>query len=414
VTPAYIHRSTCRLCNGIDLTKVLTLTPTPPANAFVKKKEVGKSQKKFPLELYFCRSCSHLQLLGVLNPSLLFHNYVYVSSTSINFVQHFKDYANTCVKKFNLTSGDLIVDLGSNDGVLLDFFKKNKMNVLGIDPAKSIASKATARGIETWPEFFDLSVATQIKNKKGFASLVTANNVFAHADNLSGIVKGIRSILTGDGVFVFEVSYLGDVYEKGLFDTIYHEHLAYHSIQPLVAFFENLSMDLFSVSRIPSHGGSIRGMVQLAGGPHNTDGSVCSLINYEKKIKLDKLTTWTRFESKVNLLKEELNKLLKNLKQSGKSIAGFGAPAKATTLMYHFNLGSDIIDFIVDDAPLKQGLFSPGLHVPVLPSEALYKEKPDYVILLAWNFTEHIIYNHKSYLDSGGHFIQPLPNIRIY
>ena len=393
---------------------MLSLTPTPPANAFVSEDQLQEVQSTFPLELYFCENCAHLQLLGIVDPAELFRNYVYVSGTSPSFVKHFEDYAGTCTTRFNLSPGDLVIDIGSNDGTLLKFFKSNGLKVLGVDPARAIAEKATADGIETWPEFLNQTIADRVKADRGQARLITANNVFAHADDLSSLTDSIRSLLAPDGVFVFEVSYLTDVYQDTLFDTIYHEHVSYHSALPLRQFFTSKDMDFFAAEKIASHGGSLRGMVQLAGGPHKADGSVQSLIDEEHSLALDRSETWLGYGEKINALKDQLVALLTKLKQNGKTIAGFGAPAKATTLMYHFNLGPDIVDFIADDATLKQGLFSPGLHIPVLPGQALYDKKPDYVVLLAWNFAPQIMSNHTKYLESGGHFILPLPEVKVY
>ena len=205
-----------------------------------------------------------------------------------------------------------------------------------------------------------------------------------------------------------------DVIEQTLFDTIYHEHVAYHSVMPLVKFFQSHGMDFFAAKRIDSHGGSLRGMVQMDGGPHKGDGSIADLVNYERQIKLDKADTWTGYAQKIDALRDELVDLVTGIKKAGKSIAGFGAPAKATTLMYHFNIGPDIIDFIADDSPLKQGLYSPGLHIPVLSSDAIYEKRPDFIVLLAWNFASQIMTKHQKYLDDGGQFIVPLPTVRIY
>jgi SAM-dependent methyltransferase len=396
------------------LTEVFSLTPTPPANAFVAGDQLDQVQPVYPLDLFFCEGCSHLQLLDVVDPAELFRNYVYVSGTSASFVKHFENYAQFSVDRFALSESNLVVDIGSNDGTLLKKFEQKGVNVLGIDPAHAIAEAATKDGIETWPEFFDQKVADRIRKEKGPASLITANNVFAHADDLSGITDSIRSLLTPEGVFMFEVSYLGDVFEKTLFDTIYHEHVAYHSVIPLVNFFSAKGMDFFAAKRIDSHGGSLRGMVQLSGGPHKVDGSITELVDYEKQLKLDKPITWTGYAQKIDALRDELVDLVTGLKNSGKKIAGFGAPAKATTLMYHFDIGPDIIDFIADDSPLKQGLYSPGLHIPVLAGDAIYETQPDYLVLLAWNFAPQIMANHQEYLDGGGHFIVPLPNVRIY
>jgi SAM-dependent methyltransferase len=412
-SPLYHYRSGCRLCNSAALTKVFALTPTPPANAFVSKEQLSTKQPTYPLELFFCENCSHLQLLGVVDPTELFRNYVYVSGTSASFIKHFSDYANTCIDDFNLSAGDLVIDIGSNDGTLLQFFQEKQLNVLGIDPARNISKQASKKGIETWPKFFNETVANKILETKGQVSLITANNMFAHADDLAGIVKSIRSLLTPSGVFIFEVSYLGAVFEDTLFDTIYHEHLAYHSVLPLAAFFDSNGMDFFAAERITSHGGSIRGMVQFNGGPHKKNGSVQALIDFEYKLKINLSQTWVGYAQRINTLRNKIINLLTRLKQEGKTIAGFGAPAKATTLMYHFGIGPEIIDFISDDAPLKQGLYSPGLHIPVLSSKAIYERKPDYVIILAWNFAAQIIENHKGYLKSGGHFIVPLPELRI-
>jgi len=393
---------------------VFVLTPTPLANAFIQDTQLEMEQPIFPLELFFCKECSHLQLSLVVNPEILFRDYLYVSGTSKSFTAHFQEYADYCIGRFTITSNDLVVDIGSNDGTFLSFFKTKNIDVLGIDPARSIAAEAIKNGVETWPEFFTQTTVEQIKKKKQPAKLVSANNMFAHADNLGAIAESIGSLLAPDGVFIFEVSYLGAIYEDTLFDTIYHEHLAYHSILPLDLFFKSKNMDLFAVERIKSHGGSIRGMVQLSDGPYKADGSVQSLINYEIQLALNNPQTWVQFGKNIDLLRNQLTKLLSRLKNEGNSIAGYGAAAKATTLMYHFNIGQNIIDFLIDDSPLKQGLYSPGLHIPVEASQAIYEKKPDYILILAWNFASQIMNSHQEYSDRGGKFISPLPEVKVY
>ena len=259
--------------------------------------------------------------------------------TSPSFVKHFEEYAGNIIKRFQPKPRALVIDIGSNDGTLLKFFQEQGQTVLGIDPALSIAKAANDAGIETWPEFFDVNTAERILAEKGRAAVVSANNVFAHADDLVGIADNIRAILAPDGVFVFEVSYLGDVYEDILFDTIYHEHVAYHSVGPLQQFFAANGLDLFSVSRVPSHGGSIRGMVQIAGGPWRPDESVETLIAHERALGIDRAETWSNYGEKIAAVGKRLRRLLSQIKDEGKTVAGFGAPAKATTLMYHFGLG---------------------------------------------------------------------------
>ena len=406
------NRDRCRLCECNDLERVFQLTPTPPANAFVPPKKLSIVQKCFPLDVYQCVNCSHVQLLIVIDPEYLFQDYVYVSGTSPVFVKHFKEYAESIVSYFGIPKDSFIVDIGSNDGTLLKFFQDYGMRVLGIDPAIEIAKKATEEGIETLPLFFGNELACNIRDERGPATVIAANNVFAHSDNLIGFAQAVRELLAWDGVFVFEVSYLVDVYERVLFDMTYHEHLSYHLVHPLQSFFETQGLQLIESIRVDTHGGSLRGIVQLAGGPRKVGKSVSDLVRLESKLELDKPETLKLFGNRIDELGKKLQKLIRDLKSNGKSIAGYGAPAKATTLMYHFGLGPDILDFIVDDSPLKQGLYSPGLHIPVLPSSALYEKNPDYVLILAWNFADFIMNNNLAYSKAGGKFIIPLPTIQ--
>ena len=396
------------------MTEVLSLRPTPPANAFIAERELGTAQDVYPLDVYFCEDCAHVQLLDVVDPGLLFGNYVYVSGTSPVFIKHFKSYAEEIVSAYApAPAGELVLDIGSNDGTLLRQFQDLGMTVLGVDPARDIAAAATNAGIETMATFFSRKLAGEILTKHGPAKVVTANNVFAHADDLSDITLGVCELLSPDGVFVFEVSYLVDVFENTLFDTIYHEHLAYHTVRPLQGFFDRHGLELIKAERVASHGGSLRGVVQHKDGPHAVDGSVLTRVVHEAEIGLHEAATLQQLGDKIFRVGTELMAFLKSMKASGKRIAGFGAPAKATTLMYQFDMGPDMIDFIVDDSPLKQDLFSPGMHIPVLPSEALYSKRPDAVVVLAWNFAEPIIKKHAAFVEQGGQFIVPLPSVRI-
>ena len=410
----YRRRDTCRLCGDGDLVSVLELTPTPPANAFVSEEALTTDQPCYPLDVYFCRGCGHVQLLDVVDPGLLFENYVYVSGTSPHFVKHFEDYADGVIGRLEPPAGSLVVDIGSNDGTLLSAFQSREMDVLGVDPARDIAARATQAGTETMAAFFTPNLAAEIRENRGPARIVTANNVFAHADDLKGIVEGVLTLLDPGGVFVFEVSYLADVIESTLFDTIYHEHLAYHSLKPLNPFFTASGMELFAAERVPTHGGSIRGMAQVSGGPHRADGSLTDLIAIEQRMGLDKAETYRDFAGRIDKLGQDLKALTAGIKAEGKTIAGFGAPAKATTLMHHFGLGPETVDFIVDDSPLKQGLYTPGHHIPVLHPDALYQRNPDYVIVLAWNFAQPIMDKHQGFQERGGRFIVPLPSLEVH
>ncbi|MGH7940606.1 MAG: methyltransferase domain-containing protein, partial [Limisphaerales bacterium] len=286
------RRESCRLCGGRRLLSVLKLAPTPPANAFVSRDQLNKPQPCFPLEVFFCEDCTHAQLLDVVDPSVLFENYVYVSGTSPSFVAHFESYARAILDQFKPSPGSLALDIGSNDGTLLRFFQRAGMKVLGIDPARQIAQEASRNGVPTLAAFFDPKLAKQIREDHGPATVITANNVFAHIDDLEGVVQGVRTLLAPNGIFVFEVSYLLDVFEKTLFDTIYHEHLDYHSVRPLAPFFRRLDMELIEARRVSSHGGSLRGIAQLKGGGRAVGESVGAAIAAEEKSGLHHAETF--------------------------------------------------------------------------------------------------------------------------
>jgi len=409
----YSRRKDCRLCSSNNLISILKLEPTPPANAFITKEQKKEKQICFPLELFFCKNCFHVQLLDIISPKLLFENYLYVSGTSKVFVKHFEEYAKEILEKYPLSKNARVMDIGSNDGTLLQFFKGEKYFVLGIDPAKKISEDTSKKGIETITDFFNYELALKIRKQYGPISLITANNVFAHIDDLVDFVKGIHHILSKDGIFVFEVSYLADVIRNTLFDMTYHEHLSYHSILPLMTFFTKNDLELIDVIKTNVHGGSIRCIVQLQGGIHKIRDSVDQIIKEEIEMGLNDLSVFIKFAENINLQKSKLLELLKKIKDENKTIAGFGAPAKSTTLLYHFNIDPKIIEYIVDDNKLKQNLFSPGKHIPIVSSNIIYENTPDYLLILAWNFAESIMKNHQEFKKQGGKFIIPLPRLEI-
>jgi SAM-dependent methyltransferase len=414
-TPAWEirRRTTCRLCDDVRLRSLFSLVPTPLANALVDADHLDEAQSVYPLEVHFCDKCCHVQLLDVVNPETLFRDYVYVSGTSPSFVDHFRRYAEDVLTRTGHSQGQLVVDIGSNDGTLLRFFKDKGCRVLGIEPATLIAERADAAGIETISAFLNEEVAGAVARDYGPATIVAANNVFAHVDDLHGFVEAVKLLLAENGTFVFEVSYLLDVFEKTLFDTIYHEHLSYHSVKPLATFFERHGMELVDVQRVSSHGGSLRGFAQRKAAAQKKP-TVDALIKTEAALGLHGPAAYRTFFENIDQRKNELRALLQQLRSEGRTVVGFGAPAKATTLMYHFGLGTDVLEYVIDDSPLKQGLFTPGLHVPIVPSSRLYESKPDYVLILAWNFAEPIMRSHEAYSKLGGKFIVPLPTLKVY
>ena len=289
------------------------------------------------------------------------------------------------------------------------------MKVLGIDPARKIAEEASKKGIPTLAEFFTPELAQRLRREGWQPAVITANNVFAHADDLAGIARGVRQLLRPDGLFMFEVSYLLDVFEKGLFDTIYHEHLSYHAVKPLVPFFRKNGLRLTGARQVESHGGSLRGIVQTEASGILPELEVELRVAQEEAAGLFRPEAYEAFSKKISDRGEELKQLLLKLKKEGKRIAGFGAPAKATTLMYHFGLGPDLLEAIIDDSPWKQGLYTPGHHIPVVPAGRLAdpQNRPDYCLILAWNFAEPIIKKQEAYRQAGGRFIVPLPELAI-
>ncbi|MDP2342932.1 MAG: class I SAM-dependent methyltransferase [Deltaproteobacteria bacterium] len=400
------------MCESTALELVVPILPSPIADAYVSEAEAQHAQPLHGLDLHLCLDCGHVQLLVVVDPRLLFGHYTYVTSVSLGLVEHFRRYADDVVAKARPAAGALVVEVGSNDGSLLRFFQGKGLRVAGVDPAEAIASNATAAGIPTRAAFFDSTVARELRAEHGSAALVCANNVFAHADGLADMCQGIRDLLCDDGVFVFEVAYLVDLIEKNLFDTVYHEHLCYHSVKPLAAFFRRHRMELVHVERIASKGGSIRGQAQLIGGPRPVDESVSRLIALEEGQGFDRPPLFHKFARRIESEKRALLALLDELQQQGKVVAGYGASATVTTLVHNFELGHRLA-FLVDDNTVKHGLFMPACHLPVHHPRVLGEQKPDYVVILAWQYAEPIIQRNAAYLAAGGRFIVPLPHLRV-
>jgi ubiquinone/menaquinone biosynthesis C-methylase UbiE len=351
----------------------------------------------------------------VVSPQILYQtDYSYLTATSAYFVKHLAKYANNMIKKFSLSKGMKVADIGSNDGTCLLQFKNLGLDVIGVDPAIQIANEATKNGIETVPDFFTYLLAVKLKEKYGSVDFITSHNACAHIDQLDDVFKGVSHWLNDNGVFVLEVGYFVDVYTQLYFDTIYHEHCDFHTVSPFHKIFERTGLELIDVERISPQGGSIRVMAQKIGGPHKIQNSVSEMIKLELDLKFNLAETFSNFDDRINNIGIKLKTLISNLKQNGASIAAYGAPTKATTLLNKFDIGGEYIDFIVEDNILKQGLFMPLSHIPILPTEEMYKRKPEYVLILAWNFAEPIMEMHKKYLENGGHFIVPLPEPKIF
>lgn len=403
----------CRVCKNKNLSQVLSFGPTPLANAFLSYKEIDSPEYYYPLDVYFCENCSFLQLGHVISPIVLFGNYVYVSSTSPVFVNHFKKFADEVFPRFLLNKKSLVIDIGSNDGILLKPFKSLGTRVLGIEPASHIAKIAEKEGIETVSEFFSVKLARKIVKNTGRARVVTATNVFAHIDDLDEVINGVKILLEDDGVFIIEAPYLIDFLEKKYFDLVYHEHLSYWSIKSLGKLFNRLDMTVFDVQKVDVHGGSIRVFIKKDKSFHKVRKSVKTFLSLEKKAKLDKKQTYLSFADLILENRVKLMDLLTKLKLKNKKIVGYGAPAKGNTLLNYFKIGTDMLDYIVDDSPFKQGLYTPGTHIPVVSAQKLKEDKPDYILILAWNFAKPIMDKYFWFEKEGGRFIIPVPTPKI-
>ncbi len=407
------HRTACRICRGKKLHRVLSLGPTPLANAFLHESEKNLPEQYFPLDVYVCKECSLVQLLDVVDPRVLFKDYVYVSSTSPVFVAHFNDFARQVFDRFRLSQNSLVIDIGSNDGILLRPFKSLGARVLGVEPDHSIGAVARKAGVDTISEFFSPALAKKILKKYGKVDIITATNVFAHVDDIHSLARGVGRLLKKSGVFIIEVPYLVDFLEKNLFDTVYHEHLSYFSVTALHAFFEGAGMTIIDVQKVPSHGGSLRVFVQNAKTASVPKSSVRAFLSAEKKLKLHEENIYKEYQKRIGQNRIKLLTLLHDLKKKGKTIAGYGAPAKGNTLLNFFAIGNEILEFIVDDSPHKQGRYTPGKRIPIVSSAELQQNPPDYLLIIAWNFSDSIMKKNETFRKKGGKFIIPVPEPRI-
>lgn len=408
-SPFYKARQ-CLLCGSSDIQLALPLARSAIGNDYLRERS---EQMNYALNLHLCVECGNVQIEDVVNPDLLFRQYTYSSTSSLGLVEHFRKYAAEIVASTGARRGALVVDIGSNDGSLLKAFDELGFRVVGVDPAIDIAARATADGVLTIPDYFTPSIASRIREEYGHASIITANNVFAHSDKLPAMAVAIQDLLAQDGVFTFEVSYLLDIVQKMLFDTIYHEHLCYHSVRSLANFFRRHGLQLIDARRISTKGGSLRGTVQLAGGGRPVTPGVRQLIQLEQLFGLHSPETFRAFASRIELAKVQFTQFLDRCRVAGRLVAGYGASPTVTTLLSHFDLASRI-DFLVDDNSVKQHTFSPGQQIPVYPPDAIYEREVDVIAVLAWNYATPIIAKHTRFSAEGGRFVVPLPQLQVF
>jgi SAM-dependent methyltransferase len=391
---------------------VLDLGRVPLANALLTAQQLQEPEDRFPLELYFCPQCALVQIAETVPPARLFRDYAYASSFSDTMVEHARGLVATLIGRRGLGPASLVIEVASSDGYLLQFYKQRGIPVLGIEPAANIAELAIAtKGIPTLVEFFDEELARRLAAEGRLADVIHAHNVFAHVPDPNRFVGGVKQVLKPDGVAVVEAPYVRDLIATLEFDTIYHEHFSYYSLSAVEALCRRHGLVINDVELVPIHGGSLRLFMAHAGSP--ASARVGELLAKEKSEGLLSFDYYRDFGDRVSRLKQQLLALLHQLQEQGHRIAAYGASAKGSTLMNAFGIDRRLVEFVVDRSHLKQGRYTPGNHLPILPPEALLERRPDYVLLLTWNFAAEILAQQAEFRRGGGKFIVPVPEVTV-
>lgn len=406
-------KKNCRYCDNHLPETFLDLGVMPLANSFIEESKKEEEEFVCPLSITRCDTCGLVQLTHVVPADLMFSHYLYVSSTTKTFKTHFAEYAKQAKSKLQKKDRGLAVDIGSNDGLLLSCFQNEGMTAVGVEPALNLSSEANKNGFKTLNKYFNEECVNLITKEYGKADIITANNVFAHIDDVQDVCRNVNKLLDDNGIFIIEFPYMAVMLEDMVFDMIYHEHLSYINITPLKYLLKKFDLEIFSIDRVASHGGSLRVFIKKVKGSYPIDKIMDDLLKMELEKGYNEMPAYTKFAEKVQAVKNTLIQFVNENKSSGKSIAGYGAPAKGNTLINYCLFNDKQIDFIVDDNPLKQSMLSPGAKIPIVPGAYLHEHPTDFLIIFAWNFAKEIIEKNSALKQKGVKFIIPLPEPKI-
>jgi 2-polyprenyl-3-methyl-5-hydroxy-6-metoxy-1,4-benzoquinol methylase len=405
----------CRFC-GTPLKYLFAdLGMSPLANTYLRENQLRKMEAFYPLYTRVCDRCFLVQLDMYEVPDNIFTEYAYFSSFSSSWLKHCRDYFDMVIDTFGLGKSSLVVEIGSNDGYLLQYFVERNIPVLGIDPAKNIAPAAEERGVPTLVEFFNSNLARNLVGSGKNADLIIGNNVLAHVPELNDFIIGMKELLKKDGVITMEFPHLMKLINYNQFDTIYHEHFSYFSLTTVEKIFQKQGLSIFDVDELPTHGGSLRIYATHEGSMvHKPTDRVANLRYREEQFGISDLNTYLRFNERVKRIKRNIWEFIITVKNADKKIAGYGAPAKGNTLLNFCGIGNDVLEYTVDISPYKQGLYLPGTHIPIYHPEKLKETRPDYILILSWNLKEEIIEQISFVNDWKGKFVIPIPELSIF